>query len=75
MEINRRDLIKGSAAVMAMAGLTLFAYPAKYDDTGVKTLIINQDGVAFDKDLGKDTVTLAKAMTSFDPDNTWTALR
>jgi hypothetical protein len=56
-------------------GFAYVAYPAKYDDTGVKTLIINQDGVAFDKDLGKDTVTLAKAMASFDPDNTWTALR
>ena len=26
------------------------------------------------KNLGKDTATLAKAMTEFNPDNTWTAL-
>ena len=56
-------------------GFAYVAYPAKYDDTGVKTFIIDQDGVVFQKDLGKDTVTLAKAMTSYDPDSTWSALR
>jgi len=55
-------------------GFAYVAYPSKYDESGVKTFIINQNGVVFEKDLGKDTLNLAKAMTTFNPDNTWTAL-
>jgi hypothetical protein len=50
-------------------------YPAKYDVTGVKTFIINQDRVVYEKNLGKDTADVAKLMTEFNPDNTWTALQ
>jgi hypothetical protein len=56
-------------------GFAYVAYPAKYNDTGVKTFIINQDGLIYSKDLGNDTVTLAKAMATFDPDQAWTALK
>jgi hypothetical protein len=56
-------------------GFAYVAYPAKYDDTGVKTFVINQSGVVYEKDLGKDTADLAKAMTEFNPDNTWTPLQ
>ena len=31
-------------------GFAYVAYPAKYDDTGVKTFIVNQDGVVYAKD-------------------------
>jgi hypothetical protein len=55
-------------------GFAYVAYPAKYDETGVKTFIINQNGVVFEKSLGKDSADQAKAMTDFNPDNTWTAL-
>ena len=56
-------------------GFAYVAYPATYNESGIKTFIINQDGVVFEKDLGKDTENLAKAMTDFNPDNSWTALR
>src|SRR5208283_918155 len=56
-------------------GFAYVAYPAKYGDTGIKTFIINQDGLIYQKDLGKDTVALAKAMSTFDPDQGWTALK
>jgi len=56
-------------------GFAYVAYPAKYDDTGIKTFIINQGGVVYAKDLGKDTTSVAKAMTEFDPDNGWIALK
>jgi hypothetical protein len=55
-------------------GFAYVAYPAKYDETGVKTFIINQNGVVYEKNLGKDTADQAKAMTEFNPDSTWTAL-
>ena len=38
-------------------GFAYVAYPAKYGDSGIKTFIINQDVVVFEKDLGKDTET------------------
>ena len=56
-------------------GFAYLAYPARYDDTGIKTFIINQDGVVFAKNLGKDTADVAKTMAAFNPDSTWTALK
>ena len=56
-------------------GFAYVAYPAIYNDTGVMTFIIDQDRVVYQKDLGKDTVDLAKAMTEFNPDKSWTALQ
>ena len=58
----------------ATGGFAYVAYPAKYDDTGVQTFIVNQDRVIYAKNLGKDTATLAKSLTEFNPDKTWTAL-
>ena len=55
-------------------GFAYVAYPAKYDETGMKTFIINQDQGIYEKNLGKDTADVAKAMTEFNPDKTWTPL-
>ncbi|MGA3318099.1 MAG: DUF2950 domain-containing protein [Candidatus Korobacteraceae bacterium] len=55
-------------------GFAYVAYPAKYGDTGIKTFIVSQDRVVCEKDLGKDTTDVAKSLTEFNPDNTWTAL-
>jgi hypothetical protein len=52
-------------------GFALVAWPAEYDVTGVMTFIVNQSGVLYEKDLGPDTVALARAMPSYDPDDTW----
>jgi len=59
----------------ATGGFAYVAYPAKYDDTGVKAFIVNQDGVVYEKNLGKNTADVAKSMTEFNPDKTWTALQ
>ncbi len=32
------------------------------------TFIVNHDGVVYQKDLGKDTAKLAKAIKKYDPD-------
>jgi hypothetical protein len=56
-------------------GFAYVAYPATYSESGIKTFIINQDGVVYAKNLGNDTTSVAKAMTEFNPDNSWTALR
>ena len=52
-------------------GFALVAYPAKYGASGIKTFIVNQEGVIYEKNLGEDTTTVAAAMTTFDPDDTW----
>jgi hypothetical protein len=35
------------------------------------TFMVNQQGVIYEKDLGKDTASLAAAITKFDPDKSW----
>ena len=52
-------------------GFAFVAYPEKYGDTGITTFIINQSGIVYEKNLGKDTAEMAKAMTAFNPDKTW----
>jgi Protein of unknown function (DUF2950) len=52
-------------------GFAFVAYPEKYGDTGITTFIIDQSGIVYEKNLGKDTAEMAKAMTEFNPDKTW----
>jgi hypothetical protein len=63
-------LVKGKLT----GGFALVAYPAKYGDSGIKTFIVNQDGITFEKNLGKATTEVASAMTEFNPDQSWMAL-
>jgi hypothetical protein len=54
-----------------IGGFALVGYPPKYGDSGIMTFIVNQDGVVYEKDLGKDTEKIASAIKKFDPDETW----
>jgi hypothetical protein len=54
-----------------IGGFALVAYPARYGVSGVMTFMVNQEGVVYQKDLGKDTPKIAQAMKAFDPDATW----
>jgi hypothetical protein len=54
-----------------IGGFALVAHPAQYGASGVMTFIVNQDGVVYQKDLGPDTETLARAIKTFNPDQTW----
>jgi DUF2950 family protein len=53
------------------AGFALVAFPAKYGDSGVMTFVVNQDGIVFEKNLGRNTTEIARHMTQYDPDKTW----
>jgi hypothetical protein len=55
-------------------GFAILAYPAEYGNSGVMSLLINQSGVVFEKDLGAGTADVAKATTEFNPDDTWKPL-
>lgn len=52
-------------------GFAFLAYPAEYRSSGVMTFIVNQDGVVYQKDLGKKTEALGKTMKEYDPNPTW----
>jgi len=43
-------------------GLKLIAYPAGYQSSGVKTFVVTQRGIVFEKDLGPETPTVAPQM-------------
>ena len=53
-------------------GFAFVAYPAEYRNSGVMTFLVDKDGVVFQKDLGPNTLEIGKAMTSYNPDKTWT---
>ena len=54
-----------------IGGFALVAVPAEYRVTGVKTFIVNYDGTVYQKDLGPDSLNIAKAMELYNPDKTW----
>jgi hypothetical protein len=58
-----------------IGGFALVAWPAEYQVSGVMTIIVNQQGRVFQKDLGERTAKIASEMKEYDPDNTWTVSR
>jgi hypothetical protein len=54
-----------------IGGFALVAWPAEYGVSGIRTFIINHDGVVYEKDLGTGTAVEARQMTRFNPDKSW----
>jgi hypothetical protein len=54
-----------------IGGFALVAVPAEYRVTGVKTFMVSNYGVVYEKDLGPDSLTIAKNMELYNPDKTW----
>jgi Protein of unknown function (DUF2950) len=61
-------MVKG----VMIGGFALVAAPAEYSVTGVRTFIVSQDGIVYDKDFGLKTVDEFKKMERFNPDQSWT---
>jgi hypothetical protein len=55
-------------------GFALIAWPAQYDVTGIMTFVVGSDGIVYERDLGRDTVTLARRITRYDPGEPWSAV-
>jgi hypothetical protein len=53
-------------------GFAAIAYPSVYRSSGVVTFIVNQNDVVYEKDLGRKTAAVARAMTAYRSDSTWT---
>ena len=64
---SKRYIVNGKMT----EGFAFLAYPAEYKSSGVMTFMIGADGVVYEKDLGKKTDTLAKAMKEFNPSSSW----
>ena len=60
-------VIKG----VMIGGFALIASPAQYRNTGVKSFMVSQDGVVYEKDLGPQTLEFFKGMERFNPDRSW----
>ena len=55
-----------------IGGFALVAAPAEYAVTGVKTFMVGNDGVVYEKDFGDRTLDEFKKVERFNPDGTWT---
>jgi hypothetical protein len=55
-----------------IGGFALVAAPAEYGVTGVKTFIVSDDGVVYEKDFGPTTLDDFAKMERFNPDKSWT---
>ena len=54
-----------------IGGFALIAWPAEYGVSGIRTLLINHEGVVYEKDLGAATAVAARQITRFNPDKSW----
>jgi hypothetical protein len=52
-------------------GFAFVAYPAEYKSSGVMTFIVDEEGVVYQKDLGRKTEALARAMKEYDTNSSW----
>jgi Protein of unknown function (DUF2950) len=66
--LGQMDYVVNGAMI---GGYALIAFPARYQDTGVKTFMVSNDGVVYQKDLGPNTLELAQKIDRFNPDKTW----
>jgi hypothetical protein len=56
-------------------GFALVVWPAQYDVTGIMTFIVNHDRVVWERDLGPETAAAARAISTYNPDSPWAAIR
>ena len=65
---GKMDYINGGRLT---GGFALVAYPEIWDQAGVMTFIVNQDGKVYQQNLGEDTAKLAAGLKEYNPDSDW----
>jgi len=60
---------------MMIGGFGMVAWPAEYGASGIKTFVVNQDGLIYEKDLGPHTTEAANAIRAFNPDASWKVVK
>jgi hypothetical protein len=56
-------------------GFALVAYPEHWDQSGIMTFIVNQDGKVFQRNFGEKTSRIAGMMKEYNPDSQWTLVQ
>jgi uncharacterized membrane protein YkoI len=56
-------------------GFALVAWPEYWDQSGIMTFIVNQDGKVYQRNLGEKTAKCAGAMKEYNPDSEWTLVK
>jgi Protein of unknown function (DUF2950) len=52
-------------------GFALVAWPQEWDQSGVMTFIVNQDGKVYQSNLGDKTARIASKIREYNPDDRW----
>ena len=58
-----------------VGGFALVAFPSHWGKSGIMTFIVNQQGKIYQKNLGPNTLNIAREMQSYRPNETWTAVK
>ena len=53
-------------------GFALVAYPEHWDQSGIMTFIVDQDGKVYQRNLAEKTSQIAATMKKYNPDSNWT---
>jgi hypothetical protein len=56
-------------------GFALVAWPENWDQSGIMTFIVNQDGKVYQRNLGEKTSRIAGSMKEYNPDSQWTLVQ
>lgn len=54
-----------------IAGFGLVAWPVRYGVSGVKTFVVNRNGIVYEADLGEETEKTAADIRTFNPGDAW----
>ncbi|NSL55266.1 DUF2950 family protein [Uliginosibacterium aquaticum] len=54
-----------------IGGFAVLAWPERYGISGIKSFLINQDGMVYERDLGSETASKAPALRLFEPAPGW----
>jgi hypothetical protein len=57
------------------AGFALVAFPEHWDQSGIMTFIVNQDGKVYQQNLGPKTSKIAGKLKEYNPDAGWTLVQ
>jgi hypothetical protein len=47
------------------------AYPEHWDQSGIMSFIVDQDGKVYQQNLGEKTARIAAAIKEYNPDSDW----
>ena len=56
-------------------GFALVAYPEHWDQSGIMTFIVNQEGKVFQRNFAEKTSRIAGAMKEYNPDSEWSLVQ